>query len=182
MFKSILLFVCFALAPALLAAEPTPKIKVLMDEPLSLFDWGIFQVSHQLIDIEVDGAKIETSVAYDWNLNKIKVIFFSHNSKANGKEEAMKTCREVIVEIKSHLYIDHITGKPLRLGTLFDDSFVATAFSPAGFQRKTWPEGVAKEVENIMVIKGMVSFGVPDGISRVECESPLLSNKVLFVD
>jgi hypothetical protein len=181
MFKRGFLFACFVFAPALLAAEPTPKIKALMDEPVSLFDWGIFQIAQQLSNLKVAGEDVATSAAYDWSTNMIKVVFAGSNFKATGKEEAKNTCKEIIVEVKSHLYIDHFTGKPHSVGGLFKNSFIATAFSHAGFQRTTWPEGVAEEVENIMVIKGMVSFRPGTG-GYVECESPLLSSKVLFVE
>lgn len=71
------LAILFALTspPRMANAEPTRSISYLMNEPMTLFDWGLHQVSTDLdgLPLEKNGPKVLVTSSYDWNKNRIDI-------------------------------------------------------------------------------------------------------------
>ena len=81
--KIPLLLITIALVNSNVRAEPDPVGKWLMNEPLTLFDWGLYRADRQAelaanwigewFDLNYSGA----SVDYNWDLNEIHITLFA---------------------------------------------------------------------------------------------------------
>ena len=100
--------------------EPTPTIRYLMNEPVSMLDYGIKWLEDSLIEewnfdvLEVDPG---ISVKYDWDTNRIRIkyIYLSPSPNYQYPEKLIKEKMEKVVHlIKSVVFgIDPSTGKPM---------------------------------------------------------------------
>jgi hypothetical protein len=154
-------------------AEPSSKIQYLMDEPVSMLDWGMIWIDESLKGTLAE-YRTSTITYYDWNENRI-IISLSELGSTIGvtsKEKAKEKCRTIVSSIRTFLGINEKDGKPYS-----EKSNLYSYFSHSGFQRSQ-PEGLYEELDNITVIRIMIFI---EGVGEpVKCEAPLLGNKIMF--
>jgi len=175
---SILLLGTFAIA------EPSKAFKYLMNEPVSMLDFGIYRLEHELRTnkpkLEIANNKYISSsnfiVHYNWNSNKIKVggnIELSIKDKIIAKDICKNYIKELKQTIKFIFLINH------------DDYFVHS-----GYTNNKKPENLIQEIQNniiyqvnvdLMIEKSKASkkgLTFPEDLSY--CESSNNSNEILF--
>lgn len=156
-------------------AEPTRRISYLMNEPMTLFDWGLQQLTAAMNSVHLkDGPKLMIMTNYDWDKNRIKISAYSFENSMT-RTNAKKWCRETINAVRSHLLINPKTGEPL----LGDSSVLARYFAHDGFEKKNRPKGVGKELDDITEISGTFMLNSKSN-KKVVCQGPLRSTKILF--
>jgi hypothetical protein len=133
-----------------------------------MFDWGLYQLRKECK--EKKGLPIPPSVFinYNWDLNRIRIDGLDIESLPENEKEAKGLCKFYINTMK------HTCGKDT----------IWTFFYHEGFERKSKPENLRAELNNIIVL----SVGVrlkpdnPDGLVGVSCESSLLETKIMYSD
>jgi hypothetical protein len=171
---SVFLFVNVSMAEA----EPTSNMHYLMNDSVSMLDWGLFQVNHDLegyIDIKneiKDAIGFITNVSYDWEENRIIIRLMLEG--ASSKEQAKEWCKILVNKTRRIFDINPDTGKPSMEKT----STLYTCFTHTEFKRKLEPEGLSKELDNITVIK--VQALIKDFKGVATCQAPLLGTSIMF--
>ncbi|MDM8522176.1 hypothetical protein QUF80_02295 [Desulfococcaceae bacterium HSG8] len=155
-------------------AGPDQTTSYLMNESVSLLDFGLYRLEEYFDTIYQKDLYI-TRVNYDWDDNKIIIVVRNTDSGSFGSaREAKEWCRSIICEIKGKLGIDCSTGKPL---TLKKNSPLQRFFSHKSYKSKNEPEGLKSEIE--MMIKVTVSTYWGRNGRFLRCEVPLLGKKIL---
>tara|TARA_R110002167_G_scaffold1696_8_gene8179 strand:+ start:1613 stop:2173 length:561 start_codon:yes stop_codon:yes gene_type:complete len=159
-----------------LKAAPTPNISYLMGEPATLFDIGLLRLDEEMKKVRVKNiSDLHFYTTYDWKENRIKLKAITLGSEANNTDEAKDWCRSTINYARQMLLINFETGKPFYGGS----SKLVELFSHVDFGRGNKPEGIGAELDGITIISA--SFSAKSGNTRsVNCEAPLLGNKVFF--
>jgi hypothetical protein len=156
-------------------AEPTANMQYLMNEPVSMMDWGLLNIDKS---IESNGGLKKygnTITSYDWDKNRILIIVSSIG--ASSKEQAKEWCRDIVSFIRGFLGVDEKNGKPVFKN---NQSFLYRYFTHEGFKRNAEPKELGKELDNITTIQATIFF---DGSSTpVKCEAPLLGTSIMFED
>jgi hypothetical protein len=162
-------------------SEPSSDIKWLMNDSVSLLDWGLYKIKQHLQGKEINDSfnmddgiintyEIIPVVSYEYELNRIYIngTIFNYSDIEN-KKQAKYMCKETINMIKQFW---------LKLHPL--ESF----FSHEGYAIKTRPKTINDEIKNITVIKASIlpprpSFNPVDK-RTINCESPYKSDTILF--
>lgn len=170
-------------------AEPTPKISYLMNEPASLFDLGMFALNEQLrrnilfLDSEPKKwiSKGLIWAYYDWDKNRIKIFYRNilDNPFPGTKDESKNKCKDIMVFIKLHLFVDGLTGK-FFLGK--ENSSMADLFGHFDYTNKNEPKGLSAELDNITEISVFFPYKTKNKEGHIRCTSPLLSKEVSFIE
>jgi len=90
--------------------EPSPAIKHLMNEPVTMLDWGMYRLSRYLEGIEYTHMKVPSvgpMVEYDREQGRIWVTVAGF---PNEDQRPRKACRETINQLRFQLGIDPETG------------------------------------------------------------------------
>ncbi|MCG3769478.1 MAG: hypothetical protein JW384_00600 [Nitrosomonadaceae bacterium] len=180
--------------------EPSPTVRYLMSEPVTMWDWGIYGLSKRLDeritslegqtggwgdpktfeDLDTVG-QIFGNVDYKWDANRLvlRVFGWTETVKKMGivvvsDEVAENNCKRVIADIKRSLGIDPETGKP----SSGEQSSSGLFFSHSSFTPKDEPLKLWGEIDNMISI--MVSWNTGKKRS-VQLETPLLGTKLLRV-
>jgi len=73
-------------------AEPTKAVTYLINEPVSMLDWGLYKLKEEL-DVHawdrINNSTPSAHATYDWNSNRIRIIF-SYYFTIDSKEELPK--------------------------------------------------------------------------------------------
>ena len=98
----LLLTILFTVVAPQLIAEPSTAVRILMDRPLSIFDWGMFKLEQRLERLEVP-----SYVSYHWDDNKITISTFSYKRGVSSTtmEETKTDCEKVFLEYDDILWI-----------------------------------------------------------------------------
>ena len=134
-------------------AEPTSNIRYLMNDSITMLDWGMYQ-----LEMQVDAFAPKDCfpyVYYDWDKNRIIITLDSIGIERPTEVEAKKWCRKSIGEIKSCFQIDPEKGKPYAKNGCSSLHF---KFKHRGYKDKSLPENLYKELDNITVIKARALF------------------------
>jgi len=165
----VLLFVVFSVNVA--DAEPSSNMHYLMNEPVSMMDWGLLNIDRSL---QADGRLSKygnTITYYDWDKNRI--IIDMAITGATSKEQAKEWCRDIVSQIRTFLGINERDGKPF-----FSRSYLYNYFSHEGFHKNTEPEGLDKELDIIAIIQVRILY--KGNAESVKCEAPLLGTSIMF--
>ena len=197
-----LLFFCL-ISPCY--ADPSVTIRKLMNEPLTMFDWGLYQLNEYFKTYPFDdldlvragknekGRTIDSEVSYDWDRNRLIIKFYIRTSKQESEKYSAKDlCSNVTEKIRKSFVFDNY---PLK-------SFAGLSrfFEHRGFNTyKDEQEKISRiaEIEKIIYITIDVSFsnfdnssqfsekikaGTPLFTNILTCESPLLGKDIYYVD
>ena len=99
-------------------SEPSTTIKKLMNEPLTMFDWGVYQLEKYFETYPFDDLGLERStenalvglikskMLYDWDNNRLKIHFLI-GLKEENFEKAKDICYKVTQKIRKSFVFDN---------------------------------------------------------------------------
>ena len=167
-------------------AEPSPSVRYLMKEPVSLFDWGIVRLYEYLDEYTTHYLKtssvqdIYSTVSYDSSKNNIiiSVVVTRQAEQANESPDAVrsssrKICKTVIQTLRREFLTD--SDRHVRRS-----SGMYRFFGHIGFKGKDEPIGSFEEIEKITVINVSVYSHMDPGRLILYSESPLMGKAIVF--
>ena len=113
-------------------AAPGPITGRLMNEPLSMLDYGLWRTELELKHFFNNIENIFVGTTYNWNKDQISIQVILYETPETLKDLAPdKQCRHVINSIKDFYGIDTSTGRPTASmeNTLLGKSFVHNGFA-----------------------------------------------------
>lgn len=157
-------FLAIVLFSVPIHAEPGPVGKWLMNEPVSMFTFGMAQLRQHVYGWKGTHplAGVSIGVNYDWDENRITISLI-RSEEPFDKEK----CKQLLesARMQGGVY----DGKLFRYR---ENSFYSDSFSPIGYVDKGAPKDYLKRIDEIIRIK--VSF---DGGG---CEGRLVSSEILY--
>jgi hypothetical protein len=165
--------------------EPDSSVKYLMNEPVTMFDWGLYRLSAfaKLIAIgqsrRGEGKVIVTNVGYNWSKNRINITIAVYpNADSLKKHNLRDLCTTVVKKYKTALgYKD--TG---RYKKMFG---IQRFFKHEGFKKNNEPKGLTEDLDNITYINvkiHAISSESKKYEEKTECVSNLSEDNIDFVD
>jgi len=183
-----------ALGGPIACAEPNSVTGYLINEPMSMMDWGIYNLKKRIQDQVFKNAKksnltnslndfIFVEVYFDIDKNQIiiKVPSLctmtpkgSKDTVALSIEEAKQWSKRVISAIKDNLGVDPKTGRP-KWGD--DSTFIFSSyFSHQGWVKKGHPLNINKELDQLIVIQ--TESLINTGNEKLICFSHLIDEHI----
>jgi hypothetical protein len=165
-----------ALLPALSWAEPSRVPRWLMSEPMSVFDWGIYQTDrkfesfkeYKIFSVHYMGG----SAQYDWEADRIKLqVMF----QANGTDAE---CSENLKKAKgAFLNFTWVEAEYPRIAR----EVLTDLFShQGGYKGTTQPKDLGEQLSNITVLEAVVYVSGANGAlsPKVRCQTTFKSKDV----
>jgi hypothetical protein len=180
------LIVALIVYPSLCYAEPSPAVRYLMSEPVTLFDWGIVRLyeyvdgfaNHYLRTQSVQD--IYGTVSYDAPRNKILISFVAtrkpgarNESAAFVQDSSRKICRTIVQEMRREFLVE-------RKWQIRRTSGIYRFFAHVGTRGQKEPPGCFEEIENITVLKVSVYSHKDPGKLILHGETPLMGKRITY--
>ena len=167
----------FLAATCLLAfsikAEPNATTTYLMNETVSLLDFGAYQLGQDLtkwlLGVQLS-AKV--SVQISKQLDRLEIDVTSE-FPAPSKAKARSNCMQAIHSIKIGLNVDPSTGERLKKDGL------RAWFSHFGYTHVGEPKDLTDKLDQITVLKAEFAWGNTD-FGTIKCQSNLRSGSIMF--
>lgn len=162
-------------------SSPSKITNYLMDEPLSMLDWGIYQISKDLGPQLFDDAGINygrSFASYDWDQDRLNVSYVGY-IKYKDIDKGKGLCKAIINNLRAFFGVD------IKSGKLTPFSNLGRYFTHAGFARNAQPDNVSAEISNVIQLESRImtsKSGEPPYSYVSLCEAPLLGTKVLYKD
>ena len=172
--RALALLVCTCLAD-LAQAGPDEVTNRLMEEKVSLLDWGVFRV--QLL-LEKTNDLSSASVFFDWDMNQIKIMDADFTMMDQGLSDVtVAECEKWFVAVRRAGYVNEKTGKPY----FGDSSLFAELFSHEGWTATIngkATEDVVKQIDQKIVLEYSIALSAENvgDVERLICTGPLLSD------
>jgi hypothetical protein len=167
-------------------AEPSPSVRYLMNEPVTLFDWGILRLHDYLDEYTFHYLKtnsvqdIYSTVSYDARRNKITISMIvtrqaehENESPASVRKSSRDICKTVTQTLRREFLTDRDTHARRSSG-------IYRFFGHIGFKGKDEPIDSFDEIEKVTVINVSVYSDKDPGRLIVHSESPLMGKEILF--
>ena len=153
--KTVLFLVLFGALCIQVYGEPTPTVSWLMNEPVSMWDWGLMRLENSL-RAERSLSNFSVRVDYQWDANIIRILVNDTLEPENdwGREKIVDYGKQVANSIRESLYVNTQTGKPYGSG----ESFLEINFFHMGFERHSRPDNMGKELDAITEIRVHIMF------------------------
>ena len=144
-------------------AEPGPIGRWLMNEPLTLWDWGMFKASKEAEQAaEFIGERGEYRAFawahYNWNHNEIEIGMGSLSYPGEASHENCNEVRRDFIRYFADFY--SLENEDTARSSLHNN--IASWFSHEGWERKVRDEELGKKMSRIIFAK--VSLRSKDGI------------------
>jgi len=169
-------------------AEPSKTVTYLMNEPLSMWDYGLYQLDNRLMDIsliqsgKISKTKFFATSSYDFESNRITIFAStpldlsnipSYRFEASSITVAKAYCKDMIGSVRSRLNANNrqlfaVTGQ---------NSSVCGYFKHNGFKNALEPSNICNELESMIEIKTLVE--VKDGVA-VRCNGALINESIYY--
>lgn len=184
---SLLLFLLLGLVP-ICKAEPSPAVKYLMNEPVTLFDWGIIRLYEYLDDYAMHYMKTNSvqdtycTVRYDPSRNMILislVVTREAQKESESPESVRADSREICKTITRTLRREFLTDQDRHLRRA---SGIYRFFGHIGSRGKEEPIDAFAEIEKITMIDVSVYSARDPARLILQSESPLMGKQIVFVD
>ncbi|MFA0607143.1 hypothetical protein [Vibrio amylolyticus] len=166
-----------------LNAEPSRSISYLMEDSLSMFDWGVFRMESSMANIkfkELDLLNHYGRVNYDWDSNRINLETVVYSSyKALEKSGSKAICRKAITKVKEHF------GYGIKEADFRAIFGIASYFKHTGFVKKNAPENLGKDLENVTKFSVLVYASKLDKApynQYQQCVSSFNEKGVMYVE
>ena len=167
-------------------AEPSPSIRYLMNEPVTLFDWGILRLyeyldeytSHYLNTNSV--RDIYCTVRYDYKKNNIiisMIVTRQMQSQSEAPSSVRAGSREICRTITQTLRQEFLTDRDSHVRRA---SGIYRFFGHIGFRGKEEPVDAFDEIERITVIEVSVYSETDLGRLVLHSKSPLMGKQIAF--
>lgn len=169
-------------------AEPSKAVMFLVNEPLSMWDFGLHKLTKELSDVYLfkkgmaSKTKFFATAIYDADENRISIfaappLDASSNSlsaiKADNAGDARTTCKDMINSVRFDLGANNKSLAPVAGGS----SYVCSYFKHADFKNTHEPNNLCSELESMVVIKSLVYIKT-GGV--VQCNGQLLGERVFY--
>ena len=158
----ILMAIC--LVTSISYAQPDSTVKYLMDETVTMFDFGLYQLEQQL-DKTVDKQLVWiTKTNYNWQENRVEMLFITHNmANIQTRADMQKACQGLVDQIR----------------TLVDGALLKRVFSHRGFTKSTAPKDIGSSIAELshIIVHGYYKDG-----KKLLCNAPLEGTEVSFSD
>jgi len=172
------------------AAAPDNTARFLMADPVSAMDWGLYRLETRLDSSArewsvakdlaiVLNAYPMVSVTYDWDENKVGILWL-YTIKNVGESRIREACAQLVKHTRTTLLVDTDTGKPLGGA----HTGIAHLFEHRGYTPSKKPKSLERDIDRMIYIKVtlMLSPRKDSKAAQIECQGPLLSREVMFVD
>jgi hypothetical protein len=162
---SLAALISFHLATKPARAEPDSAVNYLMNESVSMFEWGNYMLAELLNDsiLPVFGWKGASGhVKYDWGANRLKLEVTDYTRFATS-QEARKHVEEQLKQIRQELTRD-------------DFALLGEVYTHDGFKPTSEPEGLGTKLGQIMEL----SFTAFANASTIRCQGRLASDEILW--
>jgi hypothetical protein len=157
-----------------------------MNEPVTLFDWGIVRLYEYLDEYTTHYLKtnsvqdIYSTVSYDASPNNIiiSVVITRRTEQANESPDSVRlSSRQICKTITRTLRREFLTDRDRHVRR---SSGIYRFFGHIGLKGKDEPIGSFEEIENITVINVSVYSDKDPGRLIVHSESALMGKKIVF--
>lgn len=135
-----------ALFPSALFAGPDKTTQHLMNDPLTMMDFGLYQIRETLRQSEMpDGSAMVGGAAFDWDGNRIRIERFQY---ANTSVDFESACAEWISTVRQIAGVNRDTGAAFAGYSNF-----ARYFDHISFNRLNAPEGWQRDLDKLFELK-----------------------------
>lgn len=137
----------FHLGSRTAVAEPDSVVKHLMDDPVSMLDWGNLALERALEErLSFAFAPVNVVASYVWASNRIEIHIIVPQNETATTEEAHKLGSALFGAAREDLRLGTVEGSYAILGGLY---------SHAGFQRGDEPSDIGRRLANIVELHFM---------------------------
>lgn len=176
--RVIVLLVFFMVIPTIGYGEPSAAVRYLMDEPVTMFDWGLYRL-RRIVDQfkfeNLDLDNLQSYINYDWDQNSLRIVFYAQTKDRVDKTSAKKICETITAKISS-TFGGEIKDKELRRNIS-----IATLFEHGVFENRDKPDNFVEKIEKITKIEVNVftrkTINSPASKKILFCSSPLIGAK-----
>lgn len=180
--RKLFLFISFLIITTNVYGEPSRTFRYLMDEPLTLFEWGLFKLEKYTDQIkfkELDLISNHSNIRYDWDKNRLEIEFIVYPKYKNlSKMPAKEICKKAISHVRESFGTQHKSDTRALLS-------VSRFFEHTGFTNKTRPKNLMEEVENSAKVQIKVygnKTDKPPYKNIASCEGSLMGKEILFLE
>jgi hypothetical protein len=164
-------------------SEPSKSVAYLMNDALTMFDWGLYKIEEKLGSMEFKELDLNFRnygrAEYDWDSNRINLtVTIYPNYSSLQKLGASQICKTGLFKMKEYFGY----GMEAQFRELFG---INTYFDHKGFVNKSKPETFEQDIENITKLTIQVyasKTNKPQFAKQAECTSKLLEKDIYFVD
>jgi hypothetical protein len=162
-------------------AEPSPSIRYLMRESVSMFEWGVFRLetrAGQFAWDDLDIPKQFARVDYDWAKNQLTLrltVYPRYQSLLSAS--AKGACGSLIRQMKFHF------GVAPRSEFLHELSGIGTFFRHQQFDKADAPATLDRDLESVTQLRVDVMASKSDRPpfqAMQSCSSDLLKSEISF--
>ena len=159
----------------LATAEPSSAVNYLMDDKVSMFDYGLDKTEAQIKE-SLREKKWSPMLSYDWKKNRIIIDVHQFPLTTNKDlAEARLLVDEIFWLIRYEFGLD-LTGK---LHPSFKCSSLYLNFTHRGFSKRDEPTNLGSDLDTITEIRAIV---VIEKGKSIKCTGPLVSDEIFCTD
>lgn len=153
------------------SAEPTPSVQALMNQDVSLFSFGLYQLNERITKQEVSGLKGLANASYDWKSNRLRLVFHELQKPGFCVGKNDLACRSAC-ERQYKSYRDLLCyGENCKTVNLFSSYFSHIGYSRNVLDQKS-DATVAESLKDITEIE--IRLKLSEDYTRVlVCEGPI---------
>ena len=200
----IRLLVVVVLCASATLAEPSRVVRYLMNDPVTMWDWGELKLEDALEDaFDIENPNdimghllaehemyVRVSVDYNWKGNRLRLLVIMGSApwveSELPEESARFMCKEVVLRVRQKLGIER-DGQPIRRTLSEDESPSSSLHLYFGrhfdMTNSDEPSSLAEELDAMTDLEAMVFYGDPHtGGQNVQCGAPLLYGPIHFVE
>lgn len=175
----VMFYVILVIVPITIA-EPSSAVDYLMNEPVSMFDYGMQKLNDEL-QKQRDALKVANlspglNAYYKWDSNKIRISLLYIDEKSSHKEfsesRIKSDIKKVIMHLKKVIFcVNPNTGAPA--GMLGGDMLFNRFFKHAGYKTTNEPKRLGYKLTQISEL--IVTFMKRDN-RTITCKCEALSS------
>lgn len=182
--KLTLTILTIALA-AVVYGQPSSTVWYLMNDPVTMFDWGMSQLQHRSDSLDwpgldlVDPAVLPTlaTVDYDWGKSQLILQVVMHPRYRSFQKSTQKeVCREVILRLKQHFGEGLSESEMKTFGP-------GNAFYHHQFKKPDQPQTLAEDIDRISTLRVNLYTSTTDKAPfqpSQSCSSDLRKKEVVY--
>ena len=167
-------------------AEPAAPIKYLMNEPVSMLDWGIYRMGNALRTagylefLAINDIRPNIHARYEPSFNSIVIEVTSPIIEdVESRKKAREWCSSVVELSRVNLGVNKGTGK----ASSAQGSHIRNFFQSEWHQKTDQPESLGNELDKITELIVFAKFrekGAKAPPRTIRCNAPLLGTGITF--